>query len=276
MVILPIATLCWSLPVIRAAIPNIPGFTLAWGDDFIGGANTNWGTGEIQTYTSRPENIKLTGDGVLQITPVRDSAGQWTSARIETRRLDFQAAANGRMRISARIIIPDIRDEAAAGYWPAFWTLGGNYRGDYQNWPSVGEFDIMENVNGVNSVWGVLHCGVNPGGPCMETDGIAGNIACPGSPCQGNWHVYTIEVDRSTSPERLTWSVDGVTFHTVTQTQVGTDTWVQAVQHGHFILLNLAMGGAFPNNQRGSGTPIPATVPGVPLYVDWVAVYNSN
>lgn len=34
-----------------------------------------------------------------------------------------------------------------------------------RNWPGVGEFDIMENVNGIDRVWGVLHCGVNPGGP---------------------------------------------------------------------------------------------------------------
>lgn len=78
------------------------------------------------------------------------------------------------MRIQARILMPDVTGTEAIGYWPAFWTLGSNYRGNYQNWPSVGEFDIMENVNGINSVWGVFHCGVNPGGPCRETDGIAG------------------------------------------------------------------------------------------------------
>lgn len=291
----PIFLLFSGLHVIRAAPPSIPGFTLTWSDDFIGSANSlpntanwrvdtgtsypggpaNWGTGEIQTYTSRPENLKLTGDGVLQITPLRDASGHWTSARIETQRTDFQALDGGRMRISARIIMPDITGAAAVGYWPAFWTLGSNYRGNNQNWPSVGEYDIMENVNGINRVWGVLHCGVNPGGPCHETDGIAGNLQCPGTPCQGNWHIYTLEVDRSSSPERLTWSVDGVTFHTATESDVGADTWAQSVHHGHFILLNLAIGGAFPNKQRGSTTPIAQTAPGVPLYIDWVAVYNS-
>lgn len=90
------------------------------------------------------------------------------------------------MRIQARILMPDVHGNEAVGYWPAFWTLGGAYRGNYQNWPAIGEFDIMENVNGINSVWGVLHCGVSPGGVCNESDGLGASIACPGTPCQGN------------------------------------------------------------------------------------------
>lgn len=290
-----IALLFAGLPLIHAAPPSVPGFNLTWSDDFIGSANSlpntanwivdtgtsypggpsNWGTGEIQTYTSRPENLKLTGDGVLQITPLRDASNKWTSARIETQRSNFQARAGGKMRISARIIMPDVTGQAAVGYWPAFWSLGDTYRGNYQNWPAVGEYDIMENVNGINRVWGVLHCGVNPGGPCKETDGLPGYIQCPGTPCQGNWHVYSIEVDRASTPEKLTWSVDGVDFHKVTANDIPADTWAQTVHHGHFILLNLAIGGAFPNKNRGNSTPIAQTASGVPLYADWVAVYNS-
>jgi hypothetical protein len=66
-----------------------------------------------------------------------------------------------------------------------------------------------------------------------------------------------------------------VTTHTITENDVGEDTWVQAVQHRHMILLNVAIGGAFRNGDRGSATPLPVTVPGLPLYADWFAVYNS-
>lgn len=284
-----------ALPVIHATPPTISGFTLTWADDFIGSANSlpntaywlvdtgtsypggpaNWGTGEIQTYTSSPDNLKLTGDGVLMIMPLRDSSGAWTSARIETTTTSFMAQPGQKMRMQARIIMPDVTGAEAVGYWPAFWSLGSSYRGNYQNWPAVGEFDIMENVNGLNTVWGVLHCGVNPGGPCNETDGIANSRSCPNTACQGNWHTYTIEVDRSTSPETLKWFVDDIQFHSVTETQIGSTTWAQAVHQGQFILLNLAIGGAFPNKVYGSTTPTSQTVPNRPMYVDYVAVYNS-
>lgn len=88
-------------------------------------------------------------------------------------------------------------------------------------------------------------------------------------------HTYTVEIDRKANPETLTWSVDGVKYQTVTEAQLGTATWAQTVHHGHFLLLNLAIGGAFPDAIYGSATPISQTVSGYSLYVDWVAVYNS-
>ncbi|KAL6704380.1 hypothetical protein ACN47E_008232 [Coniothyrium glycines] len=290
-----LALLSVGLPRVPLIPSTLPGFTLTWSDNFIGAKNSlpnpanwiidtgtsypggppNWGNSESQTYTSRPENLKLTGDGLLQITPLRSANNTWTSARIETQRTDFQAREGGKMLISARIKMPDVSGESAAGYWPAFWTLGGNFRGDYWNWPSVGEFDIMENVNGVDQVWGVLHCGVNPGGPCQEATGLGRTSECPESSCQGNWHVYSFEVDRSSTPEKLTWSVDGKSYHNVTENDLGASTWADTVHKGHFILLNVAMGGSFPNGVRGSPTPTSDTVSGVPMYVDWVAVYNS-
>jgi beta-glucanase (GH16 family) len=254
-----LSTLLAVAPCIHAAIPNIPNFTLTWSDDFIGTANSlpstsnwivdtgtsyrggaaNWGTGEIQTYTSSPSNLALDGNGNLLITPLRSKSGAWTSARIETQRLNFMAADRGKMRIQASISMPDVTGNAASGYWPAFWTLGGAYRGNYQNWPSTGEFDIMENVNGLNTVYGTLHCDVNPGGKCSETNGISKGVQCPGTPCQGNFHTYSFTVDRSVSPETMTWMVDSTIIQTVTETQVGSAVWKQIAHNGHFILLNV-------------------------------------
>ena len=133
----------------------------------------------------------------------------------------------------------------------------------------------MENVNGINKVWGVIDCDVNPGGVCKETDGLSSNLQCPGTPCQGNFHTYTLEVDRSATPETSKWMVDETIFHTITETQLGATIWANAVHQGHFVLVNLDMGGAFPNNNHGGSTPLATTVSGKPLRVKYVAVYNS-
>ncbi|MGP4099152.1 glycoside hydrolase family 16 protein [Nonomuraea sp. KM90] len=296
-----LAALCGLLVQVAvgasASVPPTPsGWSLVWSDDFNGAANTlpsssnwiidtghsypggpaNWGTGEVQNYTSSTSNLSLDGSGNLRITPLRSASGEWTSARIETRRADFKPADGRILRIESRLQMPNVTGSAALGYWPAFWALGAPYRGNYWNWPAIGEFDIMENVNGINSVWGVLHCGVNPGGPCNETTGLGASRACPGSTCQAAYHTYRFEWDRSVSPNQLRWYVDGQQFHGVNQSQFDATTWANMTGHaGYFLLLNVAMGGAFPN-ALGGQTPTAATVPGRPMTVDYVAVWQSG
>ncbi|SDI23593.1 Beta-glucanase, GH16 family [Actinokineospora alba] len=282
----------------QAAVPPTPaGWTLQWSDDFNGAAGQlpssanwifdlghgypggpgNWGTGEIAAHTNNPNNVSLDGAGNLRITPRRDAAGNWTSARLETHRGDFKAPAGGILRIEGRVQMPNVTGQAALGYWPAFWALGSPYRGNYWNWPGIGEFDIMENVNGINSVWGVLHCGVNPGGPCNETNGLGASRVCPGASCQSAFHTYRFEWDQSVSPNQLRWYVDGQQFHSVSQNQMPADAWRNMTTHaGYFILLNVAIGGAFPDGVAGHATPTGATVPGHPMVVDYVAVWTSG
>lgn len=282
----------------NASVPATPsGWSLVWSDDFTGGANTlpssanwiidtgtaypggpaNWGTGEIQTYTNSTANLRQDGNGNLVITPIRAANGSWTSGRIETVRSNFKPAAGRVLRIESRIQMPNVTGNAALGYWPAFWALGAPYRGAYWNWPGIGEFDIMENVNGINSVWGVLHCGVNPGGPCNETTGLGASRACPGSSCQSAFHTYRFEWDTTNgAAEQLRWYVDGQQFHTINEAQLDAGTWSSMTNHaGYFLLLNVAMGGAFPNALGGS-TPTAATASGVPMLVDYVAVWQSG
>ena len=111
----------------------------------------------------------------------------------------------------------------------------------------------MEDINGLSSEFGTLHCGVSPGGPCNETTGIgSGQRACGG--CQTGFHTYAIEYDRSVSPEQIRWYLDGNNFFTVNANQVDATTWNNATHHGFFMILNVAIGGGFPAAFGGGPT----------------------
>jgi beta-glucanase (GH16 family) len=279
----------------RAAVPPAPpGYQLVFSDDFNGAANTglnranwlydvgtsypggagNWGTGEVEQMTDSTANVYQDGNGHLAIKPIRDGAGNWTSGRIETQRTDFAAPAGGKLRVEASLQQPDVSGAAAAGYWPAFWMLAAAARPvGATNWPGVGEWDIMEDINGRSSEFATLHCGVAPGGPCNEFTGLgSGERACGG--CQTGFHRYAVEYDRSVSPETLRWYLDGTNFFTLNSTQVDATTWNNATHHGFFVILNVAMGGAFP--AAFGGGPTGSTQSGVPMLVDYVSVYTSG
>jgi hypothetical protein len=271
------------------------GWRLEFADDFDGPAGTlpsadrwrfsighgypggppDWGTGEVAYHTDDPANVSVDGEGNLRITPLRDRAGDWTSARIETHRQDFRPPPGGALRIESRLRIPATTGEAALGYWPAFWALGSPYRGDFGAWPAAGEIDIMENVNGVDTVWGTLHCSVEPGGPCGAPDGLGGSRPCPDAPCPGAFHRFTFEWDTRAPPHQLRWSVDGEAYHAVSRADIPPDAWDGFTGHaGYFLILNLAIGGGFPDAIAGRPTPVPATEPGHPLVVDYIAVWS--
>ncbi|AYE95848.1 hypothetical protein C0J29_14575 [Mycobacterium paragordonae] len=270
------------------------GFTTIWRDDFTGSAGSpvngsnwlydlghgypggasNWGTGEIESMTNSTNNVYLDGNGHLAIKPIRDASGNWTSGRIETQRTDFAAPTGGVLRIEASIQQPDVNTTNGKGYWPAFWALGDAARPvGASNWPSIGELDIMESINGRSSVFGTVHGGTAPGGPFNEFNGI-GSGERPVTGAQTSFHTYAIELDRSTSVEQLRWYLDGNNYFTVNANQVPAADWNNATHHGFFVILNVAMGGGFPN--AFGGGPTVATLSGQPMLVDYVSVSTKG
>ena len=266
-----------------------PGFTLTWSDDFTGAANTGldtsvwkydtgtgFGTGEVETMTNSTANVYQDGAGHLIIKAIHTGANPtagWTSGRIETQAATFGAPAGGVVRMESMIQQPNVTTTNGLGYWPAFWMLGAPYRTGV-GWPTSGEVDILEDINGLSLVYGTLHCGTPTGGPCNETSGRgSGAVACPG--CQTGYHDYAVEIDRSVSPEQIRWYLDGNNYFTLNSTVVDATTWANAVDHPFFIIYDLAMGGGFPNGVSGVTTPTTATVSGASMNIDWVAVYNK-
>ena len=269
-------------PAARAdTVPPPPsGWTTVFGDNFAGAAGSapsaaNWfydigtgyGTGETEQTTSSTSNVYLDGNGHLVLKAI-DNGGTWTSGRIESTRDDFAAPSGGKLEMTASIEQPNPAN--GLGYWPAFWALGSPMRTG-GGWPQSGEIDMMEDVNGLNEASQTFHNSANsPGHPL---------IACPGagSGCQTGYHTYTVIVDRTnTSAETMQFLMDGVVESTITEASVGTAAWQAAVDHGFFIIFDLAMGGNYPDGVYGSTTPTAATSSGASMSVGYVAVYEEG
>ncbi|MFC5905723.1 ricin-type beta-trefoil lectin domain protein [Streptacidiphilus monticola] len=264
-------------------VPPAPsGWTTVFSDDFSGaagsapngskwtydtGPGSNFGTGEIETMTNSTANVHLDGSGHLNITAL-NSGGSWTSGRIHTPTAVAGAPAGGKLEVTASIQQPN--PSSGLGYWPAFWMLGQG------QWPENGEIDIMEDVNALSQVAGTIHCGTYPGGVCNEGNGIGSGLrACSG--CQTGYHTYTMILDRTnTSAESITFYLDGASYFTVNESQVGASTWQQAFDHNLEIIFDLAMGGGFPNGVCGCTTPTSSTSSGATMSVGYVAAYTTT
>jgi hypothetical protein len=147
---------------------------------------------------------------------------------------------------------------------------------DCANWPSTGEIDIMEDVNALSEHSGTLHCGTDPGGPCNETTGLGSGLqACSG--CQTGYNTYSVIVNRTnTSDESITWYLNGTAYYTATESQVGTAAWQAAVDHGFYLILDVAIGGGYPNGVCGCTSPSSSTSSGAAMSVGYVAVYSTT
>ena len=273
-----------------AAVPAAPaGFTLTWSDDFNGAANTglntdvwrydagagaNFGTGEVETTTTSTANVYQDGAGHLVLKALHtgtDPVAGWTSGRVETQADGWGAPAGGVVRIESSLKQPDVNTGNGLGYWPAYWMVGSPLRIGIP-WPGSGEIDVMENINGHDSLFSTLHCGTLPTGPCNEYTGIgSGERACAG--CKTGYHKYAVEIDRSVSPEQIRYYFDDTNFFTVNSTQVDATTWNNAVHHNFTPIYDLAIGGQFP--AAFGGGPTAATVSGGHLDIDYLAVYNK-
>jgi len=257
-----------------AAAQATSGWNLVWSDEFDGPANTlpnpaywtydlgggGWGNSELETYTNSTQNVFQDGDGHLVIQALRDSQGNYTSARVKTEGL-FSFAYG---RIEARIQPP-----YGAGIWPAFWMLGSDI--NTVNWPDCGEIDIMENF-GANTSNGD-DGGFNHGslhGPGYTGTGLTGQYTFPsGQSISDDFHVFALEW----SPTSIQFYVDGNLYETQTPSDVPAGgTWeFNSSQNPFFIIMNVAIGGIPGFIASPANTTFPQQ-----MLVDWVRVYQST
>lgn len=266
--------------LLAASAPAQTAWQLVWNDEFNGTAGSppdpanwnydlgggGWGNGEAETYTNSTNNVSQDGAGNLVIRAIRDSSGNYTSARLQTAAaLASTNTANTNWqygRIEARMKLP-----FGQGVWPAFWMLGSNIASF--PWPNCGEIDIMENFGTFLDNEASMSHGTAHGPGYSGGDGISASTTLPfGETVYDDYHIYAIEW----SKDSIQWFLDGVMYHTVTPADIPPgDAW--AFNQPFFILLNLAIGGP----TTFLGTPDPhAPFPDQDLLVDYVRVYQAH
>ena len=154
------------------------------------------------------------------------------------------------------------------GYWPSFWALGSPMRTG-GSWPAAGEIDMLESVNSDDESAATLH-GTD------ERGGGSNLEPCPDTPCDAGYNTYSVIINRTnTSAEFAQFLMDGKVVATVTESHTGTAIWQQAVDHGFYMILDLAVGGDYPTWMCHCTTPTAKTVPAT-LSVAYVAVYEKG
>ena len=248
-----------------------PTYKLVWGDEFdYEGTpaadkwhfqvepitDSGWVNNELQHYTSRLDNAGVS-DGTLKIIAKREDytyAGinkGFTSARLNAK-FDF---TYGKVEVRAKL-------PAAAGTWPAIWTLGsnidekGNYFGDSRGsvgWPHCGEIDIMEQYGGNKSeTLGTFHWH-DTGTNAYASYGLKKAIP----KLTEDFHNYV-----------LVWDADRIDIY-VDQTLVVRMNNAENVpfDNPHYLLLNVAMGGSL-------GGPVPTSFEQDQMEIDYVRIYQ--
>ena len=245
-------------------------FRLVFSDDFNGRAGsapnshrwkhstgTGFGNGEIERMTSSRRNVSLDGHGRLLITPVRQRDGSWTSGRIKTRSA-ISAPNHGVLRVEASIQLP--QGQNLTGYWPAFWLLGVG------SWPKAGELDLMENINGGNTVYSTFHCGTFPGGPCQEHSGIGVQTDLSS---RAMFHAYRVDLDKSANVPEIRFYIDRKLVGKIESNSLPRSVWRAATQRLN-VIFDLAIGGWWPGNPAADSTV------GAPMKIAYVAVYRKG
>jgi beta-glucanase (GH16 family) len=216
-----------------------------------------WGTGQLQSYTARSQNVKVDGAGNLALIARKESyqGSGYTSARLQTKdRFSFTYG-----RAEARIKVP-----SGAGLWPAFWMLGDDIY--TKGWPEAGEIDVMETIGSLPSeLNGTVHAPQGAWNGSADVDGhewTQGEIYNNPTSLSDAFHVYAVEW----KPASIELSIDGRVYFTINKAQMPAGgRWT--FDHPNHLLLNLAVGGEWPGSPTGA-TPFPST-----MLVDYVRVY---
>ncbi len=243
-------------------IPEIPGYTLVWNDEFDGQyINPNkwsWevngdggGNNELQYYTALPTNSYIE-NGRLIIKAIHENYQnrEYTSARLRTK--DKGDWLYGRIEVSAKV-------PTGVGTWPAIWMLPTDWA--YGGWPASGEIDIMEHVGyDPNVIHGSIHTKAY-----NHTIGTQKSKQLNIPTATTQFHVYAIEW----FADHIDFFIDNYKYFTFNNENKGWEYW--PFDKRFHLILNLAVGGNWGGVQGVDVNAFPAK-----MEVDYVRAYKKN
>ena len=244
------------------------GYVLVWSDEFnvdgkpgsdwvIENQSAGWVNNELQTYTSREIDGKLTleaKNGFLHINCFKGNDGKIYSGRMNAKPSTGWTYGY----VEARINLP-----SGKGTWPAFWMMPSNVDWNTNGWPRCGEIDIMEEVgvdkNRVSSslhTWNYNHTKNTQKTHEMYLDGA-----------EGEFHIYALEW----TEDAITTYVDGKVQLSVTKASMGSDHDSWPFHYAFYPILNLAWGGDWGGYAGVNEAALPVT-----MLVDYVRIFQKK
>jgi beta-glucanase (GH16 family) len=229
---------------------------------------------EQQAYIDSPETISIVhgaeaegaANGAL-VVQARYRPGFMTAQK---RKYDFVSGrmnTRGKFEFTYGTASARIKLTAGPGLWPAFWALGNG------SWPDCGEIDIMEHVG--DSDW--TSVALHGRGYSGETP-LVNKVFFPKDKDVTAWHVYAVDW----TPQALVFKVDGEVMYRATRPMI-EHYGKFAYDKPEHLILNMALGGAYPVKTNGVKSP-----PGLPaetielikagkakMLVDWVRVTKN-
>jgi beta-glucanase (GH16 family) len=273
---------CATAPASSATPSSSERGVVVFFDDFSGAAldRSKWNvevTGwtkndEQQAYFDSPETLRIVhgseADGATNGALVIEARFRPGFVGTEGNKFDFVSGhidTRGKVEFAYGTAAARIKLSDGPGLWPAFWALG---TGD---WPATGEIDIMEYVGEPDWTSVALH------GPGYSGDTpLFNRLYFPPSRDATTWHVYSVDW----TPNTLVFRVDDQIAYRASRPMIENyGKW--AYDNPKYLILNLALGGAYPLKTNGVRSPYPgipaATVDLIKagrgrMLVDWVRV----
>ena len=150
----------------------------------------------------------------------------------------------GRIEVRARL-------HAARGAWPAIWAF------KYHPETPYSEIDLMERLNGDSIAYQTLHSQYTLNVNTKSTHGGSGRID------PDDFNVYGVDVDT----DSIVMHINGTPTFTYYRDSTLTDQGQYPYLEGHYLLLDMQLGGAWVGEVANEDLP-------VEMEIDWVRFYE--